>query len=149
MFDPVQQAADAADHAGAQAARSHEGANTLNAAFQVVETFYYSKKYPGSPEQIAKAMARGRALVNQWRTHTAASNPAQASRGAVQPPHFLLVPIGKTAATNAVQMAVFDTHAEQVVGNNIYELSKVPKTNSTVKFDTYTTQYVGNGTTVQ
>ena len=64
-------------------------------------------------------------------------------------PHYLLVTIGKSPVTQDFQMAVFDTHADQIVGNNIYDLKTTPRASATVKFDTYTTQYVGNGTIVQ
>jgi hypothetical protein len=40
---------------------------------------------------------------------------------------------------------IFDTHAERLVGNNVYDLESVPPLDSTLKFETYSIAYVGDG----
>jgi len=151
-FDPLQRAADEADREGSRAARRHDGSNTLDSAFQVAETLYYSKKYPGSPEQIQKAITRGRLAVSQWHEHAEAAEAKMKNPGAPVPaggkparPNFIVVSIGKSESTGQTQAAIFDTSSKQIVGNNIYELRDPPKKDVPVKFDTFSAQYVGNG----
>ena len=56
---------------------------------------------------------------------------------------------GSTPGAAGPSVMLFDTQSSQIVGNNVYDLKAQPKSGQTAKFDTYTTQYVGNGTTVQ
>jgi hypothetical protein len=120
-FDPLQRAADEADREGGRAARRHDGSNTLDSAFQVAETLYYSKKYPGSPEQIQKAIARGRLAVSQWRGHAL--------------PKYLVVGIGKSESTGRPQAMIYDTCVEDLDNINIYEFSNTFKKDTMRKLD--------------
>ncbi|MGV3533497.1 MAG: hypothetical protein ACO1QR_14115 [Chthoniobacteraceae bacterium] len=40
---------------------------------------------------------------------------------------------------------IFDTQAEQIVGNNVYDVQSTPTVGSTARFETYSAQYVGTG----
>ena len=40
---------------------------------------------------------------------------------------------------------VWDTHAENFVGNNIYDVENPPPLGSTTKFETYAAEYIGTG----
>jgi hypothetical protein len=40
---------------------------------------------------------------------------------------------------------VWDTHAENFVGNNIYDVENPPALGSTAKFETYAAEYIGTG----
>jgi hypothetical protein len=40
---------------------------------------------------------------------------------------------------------IWDTQSQQVVGNNVYDVQSAPRVGSTAKFDTYSAEYVGNG----
>ena len=40
---------------------------------------------------------------------------------------------------------VWDTHAENFVGNNIYDVENPPAIGSTTKFETYAAEYIGTG----
>ena len=143
-FDPLQRAADEADREGSRAARRHDGSNTLDSAFQVAETLYYSKKYPGSPEQIQKAIARGRLAVSQWRGHDEASGTS--ARPGVKPalPRFILVGIGKSESTGQTQAAMYETVSDQILHKKIIELYKTPSENAQVKLDGKLAHYVGS-----
>ena len=129
-FDPLQRAADEADREGSRAARRHDGSNTLDSAFQVAETLYYSKKYPGSPEQIQKAIARGRLAVSQWRHE---HDKAPGGKSAL--PKYLVVGIGKSESTGQPLAAIFNSHVEGLDTNNIYEFSKPFKKDAMSKLD--------------
>jgi len=151
-FDPLQRVADEADRVGGRAARLHEGSNVLDSAFQIAETLYYSKKYPGSPEQIQKAITRGRLAVSRWRETAGApgakwEDTGVAARQRVKPvpPKFILVGIGKSESTGQTQAAMYETVSDQILQKKIIELYKDPAENAPVKVDGIVAQYVGKG----
>jgi len=43
---------------------------------------------------------------------------------------------------------IWDTYSESLVGNNVYEVKTSPSLGQTLVFDTYSTEYVGDGTLV-
>ena len=143
-FDPLQRAADEADREGGRAARRHDGSDPLDSAFSVAETLYYSKKYPGSPEQIQRAIARGRLAVRQWREHAKA--PGASARPGAKPelPKFILVGIGKSESTGQTQAAMYETVSDQILHKKIIELYKTPPENAPVKLDGKLAHYVGS-----
>jgi hypothetical protein len=150
-FDPLQRLADEADREGGRAARRHDGSNPLDSAFQFAETLYYSKKYPGSPEQIQKAITRGRLAVSRWRERGETSGiteqgrlPARSDRKH-EMPQYMVVSIGKSESTGQTQVAIFDTRVEGIVGKKILEVSTPPAQNATVKVEGVLAQFVGNG----
>lgn len=55
----------------------------------------------------------------------------------------------KRASRNAKRVVmIWDTHAQAIVGNNVYDLSSTPPLGQTVVFETYSAEYVGTGTVV-
>jgi len=132
-FDPLQRAADEADREGSRAASRHDGSNALDSAFQVAETLYYSKKYPGSPEQIQKAIARGRLAVSQWRHE---HDKAPGGKSAL--PKYMVVGIGKSESTGQTLAALYNAYSNRIVRNNIYEFPETHKKGATAKIDSLT-----------
>lgn len=144
-FDPLDRAAAEADRQGSAAARQSGGIAPLDAAFDVVENLYYSKKYPGSEEQIRLAKARGRAAMAAWRSSASTSGaqhrtPSTSTTGKAR---YLVCKVGTEAASGSTQVAVFDTQTSSVVGKQIYEVSSPPTQGTRIKFDTYLAEYVG------
>jgi hypothetical protein len=45
----------------------------------------------------------------------------------------------------AKSLMIFDTQADQVVGNHVYDVKTEPKTGQVGKFETYSAEYVGTG----
>ncbi len=48
-------------------------------------------------------------------------------------------------AVGAATVMIFDTESEQIVGNNVYDVSVQPPLGATAQFDTYAATYVGTG----
>jgi hypothetical protein len=48
-------------------------------------------------------------------------------------------------SSGAKSVMLYDTQTQQVVGNNVYDVKQSPKEGSISKFDTYSAEYVGNG----
>ena len=85
-------------------------------------------------------------------TSTGAKKPTQTAEAKpVKPkpmPRYIAVETEKSA--NAAPQAkksvmIWDTESHEVVGNDVYDVSKTPNVGSTAKFDTYTAEYVGSG----
>jgi len=51
----------------------------------------------------------------------------------------------RSAPGTKKDVMIWDTQAETLVGNNVYDVSEVPQIGTTAKFDTYSAQYVGTG----
>jgi hypothetical protein len=50
-----------------------------------------------------------------------------------------------TAPQAEKAVVIFDTETEEIVGNNVYDVKATPPVGGTAKFETYTAEYVGNG----
>ncbi len=48
-------------------------------------------------------------------------------------------------AVGKATVMIFDTESEQIVGNNVYDVSTKPPLGVTAQFDTYAATYVGTG----
>jgi hypothetical protein len=51
----------------------------------------------------------------------------------------------RSAPGTKKDVMIWDTQAETIVGNNVYDVQEVPQIGSTTKFETYSAQYVGTG----
>jgi hypothetical protein len=63
-------------------------------------------------------------------------------------PRYIAVDTEKsehTATQAKKSVMIWDTETHEIVGNNVYDVSKTPSVGSTAKFDTYTAEYVGSG----
>ena len=49
-------------------------------------------------------------------------------------------------ASGAKSVMIYDTQTQQVVGNDVYDLKRSPKEGTISKYDTYSAEYVGEGT---
>ena len=108
-------------------------------------------------EQRARLYMANRAQANRiaaqktTRTSSGAVVAKKTSKPAPEPRYIAIntEKSGTAPAASGPSVMLFDTQSSQIVGNNVYDLKSQPKAGQTAKFDTYTTQYVGNGTTVQ
>jgi len=63
-------------------------------------------------------------------------------------PRYIAVDTEKdehTAPQAKKSVMIWDTESHEIVGNNVYDVSKTPNVGSSAKFDTYTAEYVGSG----
>ena len=51
----------------------------------------------------------------------------------------------RSAPGTKKDVMIWDTQAETLIGNGVYDVQDVPQIGSTAKFDTYSAQYVGTG----
>ena len=51
----------------------------------------------------------------------------------------------KTVAGASKSIMLWDTQTQDIVGNNVYDISSSPAVGSTSRFETYSAEYVGAG----
>jgi hypothetical protein len=51
----------------------------------------------------------------------------------------------RTSPRAKKSVMIWDTQAEAVVGNNVYDVESAPSVGTTAKFETYSAEYVGTG----
>lgn len=135
---------------------------TAGAAVLVAGASYVIAKHQATERQrmVAEQRARLYMAKRAEANRLAASKPASSSSGSTTKksakpapePRFIAINTEKSEATKSgagPSVMVFDTQSSQIVGNNVYDLKAAPKAGAPTKFDTYTAQYVGNGSTVQ
>jgi len=115
----------------------------LEAGSRIVEKFYYVAKYQATQEQRRIAADAGRTLEKR-----AVAQPhrgrgtAPASQPARKPRYLAVRTQSDARAKTKTSVMIWDTYAEQIVGNNVYDLNSAPPTGTLVKFDTYAAEYV-------
>lgn len=118
---------------------------SLGAAALAAGGAYVIAKYQASERQRKIAEQRARlylaeqAAAQKKSSSTVASKPKKKSR------YIAVKTVKEENNTGKDQVMVFDTQSNQIVGNNVYDLKTTPKVGQTSKFDTYTAEYVGNG----
>ena len=85
------------------------------------------------------AAAKSRNAQSARRAHGAANEKTPSSR-------YVAVDVPRVATSKgSASVMVFDTQSQQIVGNSVYDLGSKPAIRQAVKFDTYSAEYVGNG----
>jgi hypothetical protein len=83
------------------------------------------------------------AAAPQMRTGAATRN-----KPATKLPRYIAVDTVKDERTSPKakkSVMIWDTQAERVIGNDVYDVSTPPPVGSTARFETYAAQYVGSG----
>jgi len=90
------------------------------------------KKSPETPEKPGKPKS---------------SEPATAAKPKELPRYIAVDTVkDKRASPKAKKVVmIWDTHAEALVGNNVYDVENPPAVGSTSSFETYSAQYIGAG----
>ena len=135
---------------------------TAGAAALAAGVSYVVAKHQATERQRQVAEQRARLYMAQRAeaTRIAAKSSTSGTSGSVAKkttkpaatPRYIAINTEKSGtapAASGPSVMVFDTQSSQIVGNNVYDLKSQPKAGQTAKVDTYPTQYVGNGTTVQ
>ncbi|MEI6033945.1 MAG: hypothetical protein WCS65_06670 [Verrucomicrobiae bacterium] len=134
---------------------------TAGAAVLVAGASYVIAKHQATERQrqVAEQRARlymaKRAEATRLASSSSRSSSGSTAKKSAKPapePRYIAINTeksGAAAATSGPSVMVFDTQSSQIVGNNVYDLKSQPKAGTSTKFDTYTAQYVGNGSTVQ
>lgn len=97
--------------------------------------------------QIAEQRARlYMARVEKQQAAEKAHRTAASRSAAKSKSRYIAVQTEKSSKSKGkAAVMVFDTQTNQVVGNNVYDVSAAPQVGQTAKFDTYSAQYVGTG----
>lgn len=96
------------------------------------------------PKLKAGPKKKGEAPVEK---HAAAKEhaPAPAPK---KLPRYIAVDTAKdehTAPQAEKAVVIFDTETQEIVGGNVYDVKSTPPVGGTAKFETFTAEYVGNG----
>jgi hypothetical protein len=59
--------------------------------------------------------------------------------------YIAIATVREPDSKGAKSLMIFDTQADQVVGNHVYDVKTEPKTGQVGKFETYSAEYVGTG----
>lgn len=145
------------DRAAADSIARAMGANTADSmatgapsgAIVGAVTFVIAK-HEATEHQRRVAEARARAITarNRPARHISKTEPAPGKTAAHKLPRYIAVDTVRDERTSPraqKSVMIFDTQAEQVVGNNVYDVQTAPKVGSTARFETYSAQYVGSG----
>jgi hypothetical protein len=123
--------------AGAYSGESMATGSNVNNAAQA--TIVILAKHQATAKQHAVAVQRAKAAVAHLQKATAA-HPGK------KLPRYIAVDTVKdehTAPKAAKACMIWDTQAQDVVGNTVYDIASTPPTGATSRFETYSAEYVG------
>ena len=145
--DDLQRLVDQADRRSYQALQDgRTGTGAARSASQVIQTFYYTQKYKGNPEQIRRALEQGQKSVRtaerttsrSSRTQSLPSGTARISSNANDTPplpRYLAVQVGQNPENKNKQIMIYDTVRNSVLGNDVYETPKAPPKGQVIRID--------------
>lgn len=97
-----------------------------------------------------QATERQRRIAEQRARRTYAAMPAKKKTALKKKKvRYLAVDTVKDERTSPKaekSVMIWDTQAEEIVGNDVYDVDAAPAVGSTAKFETYSAEYVGTGT---
>ena len=143
--DALDDAAWQASRVGTAVGDHHEMTQIsgLEAGSRIVEKFYYVAKYQATGEQRRVAATAGRTLEKRIVTQPRRGRGSAPASQSARKTRYLAVRTQSDArAKTKTSVMIWDTYAEQIVGNNVYDLNSAPPTGTLVKFDTYAAEYV-------
>lgn len=107
-------------------------------------TVHVIGKYKASERQRAVVVRRATAVVAKKR----AAAPTTAGHTARHTPRYIAVDTVRDERTSPQAkkaVMIWDTQAQEVVGNDVYDVQTPPPVGSTARFETYSAEYVGAG----
>ena len=110
--------------------------------------------HQASAKQVAVAQENGRRAVAKLQARIAADERSaprvKPSGGGKKParkmPRVIAIVTEKNSQTDgraAKAVMLFDTHAQQVIGNKVYDIEKEPRAGEDVRFETHSANYLG------
>lgn len=118
-------------------------------------------KHKATPEQRQIAVARAKKAIAKIETEQARTAAKKSKTGGTKKstakaetpakkklPRYIAVDTAKderTVPQAEKSVVIFDTETQEIVGNNVYDVKSTPPVGGTAKFETYTAEYVGNG----
>ncbi|MGB8170112.1 MAG: hypothetical protein WCF18_21590 [Chthoniobacteraceae bacterium] len=119
-------------------------------------------KHQATEHQRQVATIRAKAAIAKIKTQQARATAPQPKTGATKKgttaaktapapkklPRYIAVDTAKderTVPQAEKSVVIFDTETQEIVGNNVYDVKSTPPVGGTAKFETYTAEYVGNG----
>jgi hypothetical protein len=134
---------------------SDQGRTTaaVDAGSRLAENFYFIAKYQASVEQrqfvqnvAPKAAVKARSTKRKKPAVANGSQTGAEPKPAKEPSRYIAVRTKQDSrATSATSVMVWDTHSEQIVGNNVYDLNGSPPDGAQVKFETFSAEFVAAG----
>ena len=110
--------------------------------------------HQASAKQVAVAQENGRRAVAKLQARIATQEraaprvkPSGGGKKAVRKmPRVIAIVTEKNAQTDeraAKAVMLFDTHAQQVIGNKVYDIEAEPRAGEDVRFETHSANYLG------
>ena len=130
-----------------------KGSLSLNTISAPAVELYYIQRY-GATALQKKAAEESAQRYLMGRGAAARTRDAQPARGTANetktPSRYVAVDVPRAATSKgSASVMVFDTQSQHIVGNSVYDLGSKPAIRQPVKFDTYSAQYVGDGSTAK
>jgi hypothetical protein len=88
-------------------------------------------------EQRARATQRKMATTRQGKPRKVRYLAVATEKSAPLP--------GRKAPKSEKSVMIWDTHSEQIVGNNVYDVEAAPDLGTVTRFETYSAEYIGAG----
>jgi hypothetical protein len=133
-------------HSAATATSGEKYATGSPVGTMTAATTFIIAKHQASERQRAVAINRARAaqqkIVKRQSRGTTASAPKK------KLPRYIAVETvrEKTTSPKAQKtVMIWDTQAQDIVGNNVYDIATPPPVGATTRFETYAAEYVGAG----
>ena len=145
--DPLDAAAMQASRVGTYVGETDRAQTSagLDAGSRVAEEFYFVAKYQATQEQRAQAATVAKRVapkVQAKRKQQAAAKPST-KKAASKPTKYIAIPTkSDSRAKTKTSVMLWDTEAQEIVGNNVYDLNAAPPSGTVVKFETYSAEFV-------
>ncbi len=104
-------------------------------------------KHQATQRQRQVATQRARAAVQKLQAQRV-ERPGQPAAKKKKLPRYIAVETVKeknTVAQAKKAVMIWDTQAQDIVGNNVYDIASPPPVGATTRFETYSAEYVGAG----
>ena len=100
--------------------------------------------HQASAKQVAVAQENGRRAVAKLQARVKPSGGGK--KPARKMPRVIAIVTEKNSETDgraAKAVMLFDTHAQQVIGNKVYDIESEPRAGEDVRFETHSANYLG------
>jgi hypothetical protein len=135
-------------HRAANAQTGEAFATGANTGTISSATTFIIAKHQATQRQRQVAVQRAQAAQKKLVKRQAAAAPNAPKAQKKKLPRYIAVETVREASTSPKAKGVvmiWDTQAEEIVGNNVYDISNPPPVGATSRFETYSAEYVGAG----
>src|SRR5205823_1086312 len=133
-------------HSASTATTGDKYATGSSVGTMTAATTFIIAKHQATQRQREVAIAHARAAQQKLVKRQAAGATAGAPKKKL--PRYIAVETVREKSTSPKAkkaVMLWDTQAQDIVGNNVYDISNPPPVGATTRFETYAAEYVGAG----